>query len=116
MKLEKHRDKRGLIQDIMVGKDFSVAYITFKKGAIRGNHFHKKTLQMDYIMSGKVACYTGGAEPTIVKKAGSISHPAKIPHAYKALSDSEMISICIGKRIGKNYSKDTFKLKTPLVS
>lgn len=115
MKLETHRDKRGVIKDVMVGKDFSVAYVTFKKGAIRGNHYHKQTTQMDYILSGKVECYSSKGVFSVIKKSENIFHGVGMPHAYKALEDTEMISICIGKRIGKNYSKDTFKLEIPFV-
>jgi len=115
MKLETHRDKRGIIKDIMVGKDFSTTYITFKKGAIRANHYHKETSQMDYIISGAVECYIDGRPPVVLTSTGSIFLAPNKKHAYRALEDSEMISICIGKRIGKNYSKDTFKLETPLI-
>jgi quercetin dioxygenase-like cupin family protein len=115
MKLETHRDKRGTIKDIMVGKDFSVTYITFKKGAIRGNHYHKETSQMDYIISGKIECYMNGQVPVILESTGNMLHVPNQTHAYRALEDSQMISICVGKRIGKNYSKDTYKLEIPLV-
>jgi quercetin dioxygenase-like cupin family protein len=111
MKLETHKDKRGIIKDLMVGKDFSVTYISFKKGAVRGNHLHKKTFQNDIIISGLLIDEEG-------EKWGETDdkfiHP-DTPHAYKALEDSEMISICFGKRIGKNYSKDTYALQTPLI-
>jgi quercetin dioxygenase-like cupin family protein len=116
MKLETHKDKRGAVKDIMVGKNFSVAYITFKKDAVRGNHYHKKTTQMDYIVSGRVKCYRNDSSSAFLMKSGeSAFHKANETHAYKALADAEMISICVGKRIGKNYSKDTYKLAVPLV-
>jgi hypothetical protein len=35
--------------------------------------------------------------------------PGKV-HAYTAKKKSKIISICFGKRIGKNYGKDTFKV------
>lgn len=113
MRLEKHKDKRGVIEDLYVGKDFSVTRITFKKGAVRGNHYHKKTTQIDMLVKGFLDCY-GRGEISIRNGQGLIHEPFE-PHAYKALEDSEMISICIGKRIGKNYEKDTYKLKIPLI-
>ena len=106
-----HKDKRGIIKDLMVGKDWSVTYITFKKGAVRGNHYHKYTTQNDFVMSGKILCENG--QFMLKGDTGYIN--AKTPHAYKALKDSEMISICFGKRIGKNYSKDTYALQKPLI-
>jgi hypothetical protein len=99
-----HKDKRGIIKDLMVGKDWSVTYITFKKGAVRGNHVHKKTFQTDIIISGALEDAEGGVWG---KQEVNEIWPNE-PHAYKALENSEMISICFGKRIGDNYSKDTY--------
>jgi len=107
----------------MVGEDFSITHITFKKGVIRGNHYHKKTKQIDVILKGKVECHhqtrelhplghyyiENGIEIDVKKKGDITIHYEKSAHAYKALEDSEMVSICIGKRIGKNYAKDTYK-------
>jgi quercetin dioxygenase-like cupin family protein len=106
-----HKDKRGIIKDLIVGKDFSVTYITFKKGAVRGNHVHKKTRQIDFIVNGKLIDDLG----EVFCKEDINNIPPNNPHAYKALKDSEMISICFGKRIGKNYSKDTYALQEPLI-
>ena len=114
MQLEKHKDKRGVIEDLYVGKDFSVTRITFKKGAVRGNHYHKKTKQCDFIISGWLEVYGDGYK-ALACPGEVVSMDKNKPHAYRALEDSEMISICIGKRIGKNYEKDTFRLKEPLV-
>lgn len=109
-----HKDERGTIKDLIVREGASVTFITFKKGAIRGNHYHKETVQYDFILSGKLLCAAGNKQERIV--AGElITHEAKIPHAYEALEDSEIISICFGKRVGEDYSKDTFKLEIPLL-
>lgn len=102
-------DERGIIEDLKVGKDWSVTYISFKKGAVRGNHKHAKTIQTDTVLSGRFLCRTQyveveiGAGETLVHKPG-------VAHAYKALYDSEMVSTCNGVRIGENYEEDTFRL------
>lgn len=54
--MNKFEDERGIIEDLKVGKDWSVTYISFKKGAVRGNHYHKETKQTDYILSGSFIC------------------------------------------------------------
>lgn len=111
MRLETHKDKRGTIKDLIVGKDFSVTYITFKKGAVRGNHVHKKTTQVDVVIKGELL----NEWLQVMKRTdGRMISPGG-EHAYKALKDSEMISICFGKRIGDNYSKDTYALQKPLI-
>jgi len=105
-----YQDERGTIKDLIVGKDYSVTHITFTKGAVRGNHLHKETFQVDTVLSGKL--FNGEKELV----AGDIVEiQAGTPHAYRALEDSEIISTCFGKRIGDDYSKDTFKLETPLL-
>lgn len=116
------KDKRGIIKDLMVGKDWSITYITFKKGAVRGNHVHKNTIQIDCVIKGLLNCKTERKCNHLVEVSSDMVQKGKVmfmqkgvPHAYKALKDSEIISICFGKRIGKNYSKDTYALQTPLI-
>jgi len=107
-------DERGKIEDLIVGKDFSVTHITFTKGAVRGNHLHKETVQLDTILKGKLKCVKGNNTGT-AEKEDVIGIEANTPHAYEALEDSEMISICFGKRIGEDYSKDTYALQKNLI-
>ena len=48
-----YEDERGSITDIVEQVDFNGATIILsKKGSIRGNHFHKKTIQHLYVLSG----------------------------------------------------------------
>lgn len=125
--MNKHEDERGIIEDLKVGKDWSVTYITFKKGAVRGNHYHKDTRQFDLVLSGELLAKVDLSDHTALTPGTNLSDeftikrgdfhdiPPKLPHTYKALEDSEMISICLGKRIGENYEEDTFRLKKPLI-
>ena len=52
------KDSRGDILDIFVNnpKDHCTL-VTFNKGSIRGNHFHKKSIQYTFILSGKLIMY-----------------------------------------------------------
>ena len=53
-----HRDKRGLIIDLLEKKNInSITFITQKKGTVRGNHFHKKTIQWNYLIKGKIELF-----------------------------------------------------------
>ena len=109
-----YKDDRGTIKDLLVGEDFSVTHITFTKGAVRGNHMHKETIQHDIILKGRLICKKGNS--TIYPgKGDEINIEPTVAHAYKATEDSEMISICFGKRIGDNYSKDTYALQKRLI-
>jgi len=52
-------DHRGVIIDLIEKKKINaITYITQKKGKIRGNHFHKKTIQWNYLLSGKIKIIT----------------------------------------------------------
>lgn len=113
------KDARGAITDLLVGKDYSFTHITFKKGAVRGNHYHRKTQQLDIVIKGEFNLFhQNGKGPRLfqtVKKGHQVQIEKGTSHAYKALKDSEMVSICFGKRVGKNYEKDTIRLKKPLI-
>lgn len=125
MKIKKlpisYSDSRGIIKDIIVGVTFdAVAFITSAKGAVRGNHFHKKTEQYDYILKGSLLCASRrGVRGKVIKKiakAGDyIYQPAMQRHAYKALEYTEFLSFTYGPRQGKNYEKDVFRLEKPLI-
>ncbi len=110
-------DEREIIEDLKVGKDWSVTYISFKKGAVRGIHYHKETRQVDYLLKGSLkVAYKNMLdikEPVVgtLSSAGyGITFDRNVAHAYEALEDSEIMSMCFGKRIGENYEEDTFRL------
>lgn len=103
-------DKRGKITDLIVTPQYSITHITFNNGAIRGNHYHKKTTQHDLILKGKLM-FAGEGYTEIVEKGDWRTHTPGSKHAYKSYGKSEMISICFGVRKGKNYEKDTYRLE-----
>ena len=50
-----HKDNRGYIKDLLENKKInSITLISQKRGKIRGNHFHKKTIQWNYLLKGKI--------------------------------------------------------------
>jgi len=113
-------DARGEIRDVLMEDVDAVTYITCVKDSIRGNHYHEKTDQWDYILSGSFECYARGGfdgdrEMQIVRKGDRVFHPRGIHHAYRALEDSEMISFTKGPRRGIEYENDVIRLKEPLV-
>ena len=53
--LEIHKDKRGFISDIFYkDKIQHVAFIKTNRNKTRGNHYHKKTIQIMFITKGKL--------------------------------------------------------------
>ena len=117
-----HRDARGSIKDIFARVVIDAAvFITSRKGAVRGNHVHKKTHQYDYVLTGSLLVMSqkgerGKKTKTILKAGELMHHPPGERHAYKALEYSEFLSFTRGPRRGTEYESDTYRLKTPLLA
>ena len=58
-----HRDSRGSIWDIVDAKFRHMTIVISKRGAVRGNHYHKRTTQHTYVVSGKALWYTQERRP-----------------------------------------------------
>ena len=115
-----YRDRRGKITDMIEGESINaVTKVTFNKGAIRGNHFHKKTIQYNYLLTGKIKLLTQtGKEKikkTIVKSKSLFVIFPNEKHAFEAMENSELMVFTRGPRGGKEYESDTFRLEKPLI-
>tara|TARA_B100001121_G_C18673147_1_gene614916 strand:- start:999 stop:1373 length:375 start_codon:yes stop_codon:yes gene_type:complete len=114
------KDKRGIIVDLLEKKSINaITYITQKKNTIRGNHFHKKTIQWNYILEGKIELFTkkkNSKIKNIILKKGDLAVTDKNEsHALKAIKNTKFLVFTQGPRGGKEYENDTFRLKIPLV-
>ena len=115
-----HKDKRGIIIDLLEKKNINaITYITQKKGKIRGNHLHKKTIQWNYLLKGKLKLITknkNGKKKKIILSKGSLVETSKNEaHAIQALKNSEFLVFTQGPRGGKEYENDTFRLRKSLI-
>ena len=55
---ENFKDNRGKIIDVFVNSPKEHCLIvTFTKGAVRGNHYHKKSTQFSFVLNGKLDFY-----------------------------------------------------------
>ena len=83
-------DDRGEITDLLTDVDInSITMITFKKGAVRANHYHKKTIQWNYVLSGKIIFVSkikNKIKKIIGKKGDFVKIDTKEFHAIKAIS------------------------------
>lgn len=116
-----HSDARGVITDIHVGQSVNaLTTVTCRKGAIRGNHFHKKTTQFTHVLSGRLRFYSqiegGPIERKIIRAGDLIVSPPLHRHAFEALEDSVLLAFCKGPRAGTNYETDTYRLDVPLTA
>ncbi|MBF0353688.1 MAG: cupin domain-containing protein [Alphaproteobacteria bacterium] len=112
-------DERGTIKDIMFREPVDhVTVITSRKGVVRGNHFHKETLQWVYLAVGRLRSLTrkGGESvaETILEPGDLILTEAGEEHALEALEDSTFYVFTRGPRGGQDYEADTFRLAEPL--
>lgn len=111
-----HEDERGKIIDLLENEDINAAtLVTFRKNSIRGNHFHKRTFQWNYVISGKIKIVTqqpneGVREMTICKGDFVLTVPNE-QHMLIALEDSELMVFTKGPRSGRQYETDTFRMK-----
>ena len=115
-----HKDQRGLIIDLLEKKSINaITLITQKKGKIRGNHYHKKTTQWNYLLSGKIQIFEekkNKKKTSIILKKGDLVVTTKNEsHAIKAIINSQFLVFTQGPRGGKEYENDTYRLSKPLI-
>ena len=119
-------DRRGDIIDVFQNspKDHCVI-VTFNKGAVRGNHYHKKSTQYSYILSGgltlkhakvdKNGKIKGKINKKIIGPNILITLKPYEAHTFVANKKSVMIAFADGLRGGKDYEQDTYRFKNKLI-
>ena len=112
-------DERGHIIDLIEGDNINaVTFISFTEGAVRANHYHKKTTQWNYVLSGRIKLLSRmpGEDivETVMEKGDLIATVPNEEHALVGLDSSELLVFTKGPRGGKEYESDTFRLETPL--
>ena len=115
------QDSRGIITDIIVKERIDyVTLITNSKNAVRGNHFHKQTIQFLYVLKGSILVaskFEGKRmQKKILKEGHLLFNEANEWHAIKSIEDSTLLILTRGLRGGKNYEADTYKLDKPLLT
>lgn len=114
------QDKRGTITDIFTNDCKDHATLIFsKKGALRGNHYHKKSTQYTFVISGELTMLSQkiGQKKVFkhtLKPNDLMVHLPMEAHTLIATSDTIFLAFVDGLRGGKNYEKDTYRLEIPL--
>jgi quercetin dioxygenase-like cupin family protein/2-polyprenyl-3-methyl-5-hydroxy-6-metoxy-1,4-benzoquinol methylase len=108
-------DGRGKIVDVLTDEQIEhVNHITFKAGAVRGNHYHKLSVHYDYVLKGKLEVFRklpyGPLKKTVANANGLLFTGMNERHALRALEDSEIMVFTRGPRGGRNYEVDTYRL------
>jgi len=115
------RDERGEIIDLLENEDINaITIVTFTMGAVRGNHFHKKTIQWNYLVSGRIRFFSqepgGQVLDTVMQPGDFMVTGTNVRHALVGLEDSVLMVFTKGPRGGKEYESDTYRLEVPLTT
>lgn len=113
-------DERGYIKDLIENESInSVTLISINQGCVRANHYHKHTIQYNYILKGKIKLVTRFPDE---EKQETVLYPGDIAysehmeeHALYGEEDSELLVLTNGPRGGQNYESDTFRLTEKLI-
>lgn len=113
-------DSRGDIIDLIADDTINaVTLISFNKGAVRANHYHKETVQWNYVLSGEILLVTqmpGGPRVESVLRKGDFAVTIENErHALLGLTDAKLLVLTKGPRAGIQYEADTFRLQDPLI-
>ena len=116
-----HSDARGSITDLISDDEINaVTLITFTKDAVRANHYHERTVQWNYVITGEVLLVTQMPDKEKVErllKPGDFAVTRENErHALKGLTDAEVLILTKGPRAGTQYESDTFRLTEPLIA
>jgi len=116
--LQYHDDSRGCITDIFYNENINhVAHISSFADTQRGNHYHKETTQHILVIEGTmeywfrdVSIPQAAAQKVVVSLFDMITTPPYEIHALKFLTDVHFIVFSSGKRGGKDYESDTYRV------
>jgi predicted SAM-dependent methyltransferase/quercetin dioxygenase-like cupin family protein len=120
--LELHVDNRGKIADIFYDDNIQhVAIIKSQNGALRGDHYHKHTVQHMLITKGTLEYWhkrLGSKKPAkceVLRTGDMVTTPANEIHALRMIEDNEFVVFTQGKRGGKDYESDTFRVQPSII-
>ena len=117
------RDARGNISDIFYNHPIDhVAVVNSKKGVFRGDHYHKKTIQHMYMTRGSLRYYyrhvsqdNSKVKSIKIAQGEMVTTPPYEVHALEILEENQFIVFSEGRRGGKDYEVDTFRVKPSLI-
>ena len=114
-----NEDARGKIIDVVDGIDFVHAgIVTYKKGAIRGNHYHKKTEQLNYVLKGKIRHLSkdlskkgSKVKEVIMVEGDMINNPPLEWHYDEGIDeDNQLLFFTKKSRQDGGYEDDVFRV------
>lgn len=107
-----------MIQDLLGPVD-AVTEVHTKASAVRGNHYHPRSDQFVYVVSGEMlfaSIQDDGLHERVLGPGNLICEPAGIHHAWRAISDCTVLVFARGPRAGEAYESDTVRLEVPILT
>ncbi len=117
------RDDRGNISDIFYNHPIDhIAIINSKKGAFRGDHYHKFTTQHIFMTKGSLKYYfrkvdenNDKVRSVVIKEGEMVTTGPNEVHALEMIEDNQFIALSEGKRGGNDYESDTFRVSPSIM-
>ena len=109
-------DARGEIQNLVDAPFTSAAVIKSKKGAVRGNHYHKTDYHYCWLQSGGLVYIhrpVGGAgrpQRWVIKPGQLFYTPSMYEHAMHFTADSLLLVFARNNREMEHYEADTVRI------
>ena len=115
-------DDRGEIADIFYKHPVDhVGVITSSEGSLRGDHYHKETIQHMYMAKGSLRYYYRNLDEShsetksiVVNEGELVSTPLFEIHSLEILEPNIFIVFSEGVRGGVDYEADTFRVSPTL--
>jgi dTDP-4-dehydrorhamnose 3,5-epimerase len=123
--IQPYEDKRGSLKKILMksqlegNKQIEEVYLLYSEnGSVRGNHYHKKTLEYFVIVSGKAKVALKNLDTGILEEINISSSdnlilkvPPYVVHAFKNEEDLPLIMLAISSKEYNKLDTDTFKME-----
>jgi quercetin dioxygenase-like cupin family protein len=116
--LGRHEDSRGVIQDLLGPVD-AVTEIRTLAGACRGNHYHRRSTQWAYVVSGEMlfaSVQDDGLHEEVHGPGDLVCEPPGQHHAWRAISDCTVLVFARGPRAANAYESDVVRLEVPILT
>lgn len=118
-------DKRGSLKKIIMksqleeNEQIEEVYLLYSEsGSVRGNHYHKKTLEYFVVVSGRAKMALKNLDTGIVEELyiSAEDHvvlkvPPQVVHAFKNEEDYPLIILAVSSKEYNKLDTDTFPLE-----
>ena len=113
---EAFTDDRGAIQPLVDQLMRSAVMITSRKGAVRGNHYHRTDWHYCYVVSGTMEYFhrpagsAGEPERLVIGAGEMVFTPPMVEHAMRFPEDTTFLTLARNPRNQEDYEADIVRV------